>query len=111
MKGIQTLWDKALSIIETKVSKPSFETWLKSTKASALNDDTLFIAAPNEFSRDWLESRYSHLIIDTLYEITGENMKIKIVTSDPDIDVKSNTPPRPQNKRSSLSEDSPSSYT
>jgi chromosomal replication initiator protein len=109
VKGIQTLWDKALSIIETKVSKPSFETWLKSTKASALNDDTLFIAAPNEFSRDWLESRYSHLIIDTLYEITGENMKIKIVTSDPDIDVKTSTPPRPQNKRNSLPEDSPSS--
>jgi chromosomal replication initiator protein len=109
VKGIQTLWDKALSIIETKVSKPSFETWLKSTKASALNDDTLFIAAPNEFSRDWLESRYSHLIIDTLYEITGENMKIKIVTSDPDIDVNTSIPPRPQNKRNSLPEDSPSS--
>ncbi|WP_134702310.1 chromosomal replication initiator protein DnaA [Ammoniphilus sp. YIM 78166] len=99
MKGIQKMWDKALAMIETKLSKPSFETWLKSTKAIALDDDTLFISAPNEFSRDWLESRYAQLIVETLYEITGENMKIKIVTSDTDVNAKSNTPKKADEKR------------
>jgi chromosomal replication initiator protein len=107
MKGIQKLWDKALSMIETKLSKPSFETWLKSTKATALNDDTLFIAAPNEFSRDWLESRYSQLIIETLYEITGENMKIKIVTSDPDMKMDTNIPKRVENQKNYSPDESP----
>ncbi|MCY8323202.1 chromosomal replication initiator protein DnaA, partial [Bacillus inaquosorum] len=53
------------------MSKPSFETWMKSTKAHSLQGDTLTITAPNEFARDWLESRYLHLIADTIYELTG----------------------------------------
>jgi len=109
MKAIKTLWEKALSIIETKLSKPSFETWLKSTKATVLDEDTLFITAPNEFSRDWLESRYADLITETLYEITGEHMKIKIVTSEPDPNFDTPMPKRVEDKKNNTSEESPGS--
>ncbi|WCK54526.1 chromosomal replication initiator protein DnaA [Aneurinibacillus sp. Ricciae_BoGa-3] len=77
--NVKELWDTALANIQTKLSKPSFETWLKSTKATALDDNTLLITAPNEFTRDWLESRYSDLITETLYEVTGKHMTIKFV--------------------------------
>lgn len=107
MIGIQKMWEKTLSDIETKISKPSFETWLKSTKAIALNDDTLFISAPNEFSRDWLESRYATLIEDTLFETTGENMKVKIVTTETDLDSKNSSPKKIDDKRNYTSDDSP----
>lgn len=106
MKVVHKMWEKALSDIETKLSKPSFETWLKSTQAIALDDDTLFISAPNEFSRDWLESRYATLIVETLYEITGENMKIKIVTSDPDSN-QVNDPPKKIAERRQYNNDDP----
>ena len=56
MENIADLWNSALTELEKKVSKPSYETWLKSTKAHALKKDTLTIIAPNEFARDWLES-------------------------------------------------------
>ena len=72
MENILDLWNKALQKIETKLSKPSFETWMKSTKAHSLQGDTLTITAPNEFARDWLESRYLHLIADTIY-VNGED--------------------------------------
>jgi chromosomal replication initiator protein len=109
VKGIKQLWDQALSIIETKLSKPSFETWLKSTKATAINDDTLFIAAPNEFSRDWLENRYLKLITDTIYELTGENMKIKLITSDPDMGMDPSIPKRVHDRRNQFQEEAPGS--
>ncbi|MCY7501458.1 chromosomal replication initiator protein DnaA [Bacillus sp. FSL W8-0920] len=79
MENILDLWNKALLKIETKLSKPSFETWMKSTKAHSLQGDTLTITAPNEFARDWLESRYLHLIADTIYELTGEELSIKFI--------------------------------
>lgn len=81
MENILDLWNKALQKIETKLSKPSFETWMKSTKAHSLQGDTLTITAPNEFARDWLESRYLHLIADTIYELTGEELKDQIYHS------------------------------
>ncbi|MBB5324131.1 chromosomal replication initiator protein [Anoxybacillus tepidamans] len=79
MENIDDLWNKALAEIEKKISKPSFETWLKSTKAHSLKGDTLVIIAPNEFARDWLDSRYAHLIGETIYDIIGEELNIKFI--------------------------------
>ncbi|MEI5908403.1 chromosomal replication initiator protein DnaA [Bacillus spongiae] len=79
MENIAGLWDKALLEIEKKISKPSYDTWLKSTKAHTLQGDTLIITAPNEFARDWLEGRYSQLIASVIYDITGEELGIKFI--------------------------------
>ncbi|AMA71453.1 MULTISPECIES: chromosomal replication initiator protein DnaA [Aneurinibacillus] len=104
------LWDTILSHIQTRISKPSFETWLKSTKATSLDDNTLLITAPNEFTRDWLESRYSELILETLYEVTGKVITIKFVV--PTSNSQQNEPemgtvPASKEKRSSTQDDSP----
>ncbi|KAB2330823.1 chromosomal replication initiator protein DnaA [Cytobacillus depressus] len=79
MENISDLWNNALAEIEKKISKPSYETWLKSTKAHSLQGDSLVITAPNEFARDWLEERYSQLISGILYDITGEELGVKFI--------------------------------
>lgn len=77
MENVAELWDKALASIKTKLSKPSFETWLKSTKADSLDDDTLVVCAPNEFARDWLESQYLGLITEVVQDLTGSELNVK----------------------------------
>lgn len=79
LENIADLWNNALANIEKKISKPSFDTWLKSTKAHSLQGDLLIITAPNEFARDWLEERYSQLISGILYDITGEELGVKFI--------------------------------
>jgi chromosomal replication initiator protein len=79
LENIADLWNNALANIEKKISKPSFDTWLKSTKAHSLQGDTLIVKAPNEFARDWLEERYSQLISGILYDITGEELGVKFI--------------------------------
>ncbi|MFN7251967.1 MAG: chromosomal replication initiator protein DnaA [Anaerobacillus sp.] len=79
MQNITDLWNKALAEMESKVSKPSFDTWLKATKAEMIKNDTITITAPNEFARDWLENRYIKFISETLQDITGAELKVKIV--------------------------------
>ncbi|MFD1019406.1 chromosomal replication initiator protein DnaA [Thalassobacillus hwangdonensis] len=79
MENIYELWDTTLEHMKKKISKPSFETWLKATKANALQDNTLTIVAPNEFARDWLENQYSKLINETLYEVTGAELNTKFI--------------------------------
>lgn len=87
VEQLDVLWEKVLEVIETKLSKPSFETWLQSTEISSLEDDNLTIVAPNDFARDWLESRYSTLIQETLYEVVGEKLIIKFVTMPTNIET------------------------
>ncbi|GGE48169.1 chromosomal replication initiator protein DnaA [Pullulanibacillus camelliae] len=79
MENIQQLWTEALKAIEAKLSKPSFETWLKSTSADSYSDNVLIISAPNEFARDWLETHYSTLIIDTIKDLTGSEIGVKFI--------------------------------
>ncbi|MFD2707219.1 chromosomal replication initiator protein DnaA [Salibacterium lacus] len=82
MENITDLWNQTLSVIQKKVSKPSYETWLKSTKAAEIQEDMIIVTAPNEFARDWLENRYSRLISDTLQDITGAELQVKFIIPD-----------------------------
>ncbi|MFB4168754.1 chromosomal replication initiator protein DnaA [Virgibacillus sp. JSM 102003] len=79
MENIDELWTATLEKIEEKISKPSFDTWLKNTKAEKLEEDTLIVSAPNEFARDWLEGRYTQLINDILVDITGANLSTQFI--------------------------------
>ncbi|MGB7998621.1 MAG: chromosomal replication initiator protein DnaA [Anaerobacillus sp.] len=100
MDNITDLWQQALSEIEKKLSKPSFETWLKSTSANRMEGDTIIITAPNEFARDWLESRYSSLITETLLELTGSELQAKFIIpqnqSDTDLDLEQSMKKKPK---------------
>jgi chromosomal replication initiator protein len=73
------LWQQVLSVIQTKLSKPSFDTWLKSTKASSITDSSIVICAPNNFAREWLESRYTKLISSTIFDFVGKQVDIKFI--------------------------------
>ena len=87
MEHLEELWNNVLAQVEQKISKPSFETWLKSTKLLSMKNTNVTIAAPNSFARDWLENHYIHLITGILTELTGKDLLIKfVVQKDQDSD-------------------------
>ncbi|MEN2766782.1 chromosomal replication initiator protein DnaA [Ornithinibacillus xuwenensis] len=99
MENIHDLWKATLVKIEEKISKPSFDTWLKNTKAESLEGSTLTISAPNEFARDWLEEQYTQLISNIVLEITGSKLAIKFIIPESIIeedDIKPEPKPIPQ---------------
>lgn len=79
-------------MIQKKLSKPSFETWLKETKAKSVNGQTMVISVPNEFSRDWLAGHYANLISDILFEITGVRYVVQFVISSKSFDSRAKSP-------------------
>ncbi|RAU91776.1 chromosomal replication initiator protein DnaA [Paenibacillus sp. YN15] len=76
------LWQQILSVIQTKVSKPSFDTWLKSTKATVFNENALLICAPNTFAKEWLEAKYAKLIQSTVAETLDRHVDIQFTIDD-----------------------------
>lgn len=81
---LSSIWDKVLQILATELSKPSFETWLKSTKAIALEGDTLVVQVPHDLARNWLESRYQALIVRTVRAVTEDDLQLRFTTPDRD---------------------------
>ncbi|GEN35798.1 DnaA N-terminal domain-containing protein [Aneurinibacillus danicus] len=56
----QRLWEQVLDEMESRISKPSFETWVAKTRIETIDEEKGYIVveAPNEFTADWLDSRY-----------------------------------------------------
>lgn len=103
LENIEELWQAALEKIEEKVSKPSYDTWLKNTEAVELNQTTLIVSAPNEFARDWLENQYTNVINEVLEEVTGSRLETKFIIPDP-------SPPAEEAKQTGQESTSPSNH-
>ncbi|WP_281883263.1 chromosomal replication initiator protein DnaA [Paenibacillus sp. YYML68] len=72
-------WQQVLSILQKRVSKPSYETWLISTRAVVFNDSTVVICAPNNFARDWLENRYTKHIKEAIFDYANKHLDVKFI--------------------------------
>jgi len=81
---LTSLWAETLKSIEKDLSKPGFQTWLKHSRPLALYGDTLIIGVPNDFARDWVESRYASLLQKELKSVAGREMVLKFVIPPPD---------------------------
>ena len=91
MDQYEELWGQVLSMVEQKISKPSFDTWLKSTKMIDFKQNVVTISAPNSFTRDWLDNHYVHLIADIMNELLGEELQIRFIVPK-DIEVEDDFP-------------------
>lgn len=78
-EDIKKIWQSTLDNIEDQLSKPSFETWFKPTEILAIQNNTIIIEVPNEFAKDWLKTKYSNLIKETLIKITNNSYQVKFV--------------------------------
>lgn len=98
MDNLEAIWQKTLESISSFLSKPSFETWLKPTHPIAYEGNVLTIEVPNDFARDWLETRYSPLLSTTIKELMNEDVELRFVTPDRDDAPKMqiSAPPAPQ---------------
>lgn len=75
------LWNEVLNQLKLELSEASYKTWLGDTSLRPFdeNDDTLTIEVPSEFTRNWIEMRYSTLISEAIYQITNKKYKLKFI--------------------------------
>ncbi|AFZ04649.1 chromosomal replication initiator protein DnaA [Oscillatoria nigro-viridis PCC 7112] len=68
---LESLWNQILERLQVQLSRPSFETWIKTARAEQLENNCLIVSAPNPFARNWLQKYYVKTIADAVYEILG----------------------------------------
>lgn len=75
----QLLWQETLEKLKKELSRPSFDTWLSSTRLIQIDGETLVISVPNEFAKDWLESRYATMIRSSVQSLLGHSVNLRFV--------------------------------
>jgi chromosomal replication initiator protein len=75
---LETLWSKVLERLQLQLSRPTFETWIKSATAEKLEQGCLVIQTPNPFARNWIQKYYIRTIAEVAEEVLGEPVEIQI---------------------------------
>jgi chromosomal replication initiator protein len=70
------IWEKTLNIVKNELTEVSFNTWLKCIIPISIENDTLKLGVPNDFTKGILVSRYKDLIINAIKLITSKKYNI-----------------------------------
>ncbi|KZL93017.1 chromosomal replication initiator protein DnaA [Clostridium magnum] len=73
------IWEKTLNIIKGELTEVSFNTWIKSITPISIEDDSVKLSVPNDFTRGILDSRYKDLIINALKLITSKKYNVEFL--------------------------------
>jgi chromosomal replication initiator protein len=75
---LEQLWNQVLERLQLQLSRPTFETWIKTATAEKLENNCLAICTPNPFARNWLQKYYVQTIADVAADILGYQIEIAI---------------------------------
>lgn len=78
---MESVWDKATKIIQEKISKQNFDTWIKPIKIVAMEDNCVQLAVPNKFFKNWLMDNYLSMIKNSLHSVIGISADIDFILS------------------------------
>ena len=79
--SLDNLWNEVLGRLQLQLSRPTFETWIKTAHAEQLENNCLVICTPNPFARNWLQKYYIKTIADVVHDILGYPVEIYLTTS------------------------------
>ena len=78
---LESLWSQVLERLQLQLSRPTFETWIKTASAEQLENNCLVICTPNPFARNWLQKYYIKTIADVVQDILGYPVEIYITVA------------------------------
>jgi len=83
----QAIWNAVLERLQEQLSRPTFETWIKTASVDKLEGDRLFVITPNPFARNWLQKYYLTTISDAIFETLGDRLELKFIVASADSDI------------------------
>lgn len=77
---LNDVWERVLDIVREELNPPIFQTWFQHTAPVRFSDGVFSVGVPNEFTRSWLDERYSTLLSAALRQVMGGDAVVRIVT-------------------------------
>lgn len=84
-ESLETRWQRVLEQLQLRLSRPTFETWIKTIRPDALTENRLRLLAPNLFARNWLVKSYLNTISAVVAEVWGEPLVVEIESAESEV--------------------------
>ena len=79
--SLEQLWSQVLERLQLQLSRPTFETWIKTSIAEKLDNNCLVIRTPHPFARNRLQKYYLKTIADVVHDILGQPVEIHLTVA------------------------------
>jgi len=81
---LKETWEKTINILKGEITEVSFNTWIKSITPISMDNTSMKLGVPNDFTKGILSSRYKTLIENSLKMITSKKYSISFVIASED---------------------------
>ena len=75
----EALITKAKELLREEVSKISYDTWIKPLGIQDIEKDHIVFTVASEYQKDFIENRYSSLLLNTLRYITNKDWSFSVI--------------------------------
>jgi len=72
-------WQEILNYLKAKVNTQSYQTWLRPTRFSHTEQETLVVRVPNREFQEWIQEHYGGLIVEALERLQPGFQQIRYV--------------------------------
>lgn len=80
--ALGSAWEQACDALSKRVTKPSFESWIKPIIPLSFEDGVAILGTPSRFAKHWLEGKYLDEIKSLLEEQLGTGIRVVLRQSD-----------------------------
>jgi chromosomal replication initiator protein len=77
--NLTQLWNNCMNVIESQVTKATFNTWFKNTAILKEEEGIIYIGVPNEFVREWLMTKFHKVILKAIVDNAGHVRAIEFI--------------------------------
>ena len=79
----ESLWGDVAARLRGSLNEKTYGNWFAEVGAVRLDDETFVLAVPNDFTREWIESRFADLIRAVVKDATGGDRRLQLVVQAP----------------------------
>ncbi len=81
-EGAMNAWQEVLGYVKTKISPENYQTWLRPTRYSHVETETLVVRVPNQEFKEWIQEHYGAAIQEALKRLNLGAHQVCFVTDD-----------------------------
>lgn len=101
---LDQIWKAALGELEVRLTNANFGMWFRDSFILDVKDETITVASPNAFTRDWIRDKYNKEIFLTLKKLLPQVKEVEYkVANRSDAKRRKITPPPPPVKAATRS--------
>jgi len=69
--------------MELSLSRSHFTTWFKNTNVVSRDQNSVTVSVPNNFVKEWLESKYNRQILSSVRKLSNEIREVRYIVGQP----------------------------